>query len=113
MAWVLDIEGVFVSEFLPKGERKVAVETQLTNAAQRPPGEQMKTVKQVGYKGNYGIFDGDKATGQYGSEDEMNALLRGDKPEPKRKHDAYLVWSIFAAGIGALVFLGFVLVMGK
>jgi hypothetical protein len=73
----------------------------------------MKTVKQVGYKGMYGIFEDDKATGQYGSEDEMNALLRGDKPEPKRKHDAYLLWSIFAAGIGALVFLGFVLVMGK
>jgi hypothetical protein len=73
----------------------------------------MKTVKQVGYKGMYGIFEDDKATGQYGSEDEMNALLRGDKPEPKRKHDAYLLWSVFAAGIGALVFLGFVLVMGK
>jgi hypothetical protein len=73
----------------------------------------MKTVKQVGYKGNYGIFDGDKATGVYGSQDDLEALLRGDKPEPKRKHDAYLLWSIFAAGIGALVFLGFVLVMGK
>jgi hypothetical protein len=76
----------------------------------------MPTVKKFGYKpGVHGLYGDDgKLIGGPGSLEDMEALLRGDPPkEPKRKHDAYLIWSIFAAGIGALVFLGFVLVMGK
>lgn len=77
----------------------------------------MKTVKKVGYKpGVYGVFENNVATGQTGSWREMRAITRGYTHSPVhqvRRRGRMLVWSILSAGIGAAVFLGVVLVMGK
>lgn len=69
----------------------------------------MLTVKQVGYKGAFGLFQGDKAIGQPGSQEHMEAIAQGLNtgvlPKPKANHGRTLVVTIFAFGVGALIFL--------
>jgi hypothetical protein len=76
----------------------------------------MLTVKQVGYKGAYGVFHGDKAIGQPGSQEDMEAIAQGLNtgvlPNSTRIRGRILVVTIFAFGVGALIFLGGVMQSG-
>lgn len=61
-----------------------------------------KRILKVGHKpGVYGIFDGDKATGQVGTEDEMRALL----DQPKVEDKPLSVWALIAGAVAVIVFV--------